>query len=82
MLANHTSIATLFERALSEYDKLRKRGAFLDQFKKEYVFKENLQEFDDSREAVDDLMQDAGSSDHRKLSSMGTAKISSRDNNT
>merc|ERR1719474_509694 len=31
MMANHTSISCLFERACEQYDKLRKREAFLDQ---------------------------------------------------
>ncbi|ORZ33238.1 tubulin gamma chain [Catenaria anguillulae PL171] len=38
MLANHTSIATLFERTCSQYDRLRKRNAFLDQYKKMPMF--------------------------------------------
>jgi tubulin gamma len=58
MLANHTSICSLFERCLNQYDKLRKRGAFLDQFKKEEMFKDDLHELDDSREAVDSLVQE------------------------
>ena len=31
MLANHTSISSLFQRALRDYDKLRKREAFIEQ---------------------------------------------------
>lgn len=34
MIANHTSIHHLFVKALRQYDMLRKRGAFLDQYKK------------------------------------------------
>lgn len=58
MLANHTGISSLFQRALVQYDKLRKRGAFLDQFKKEEMFKENLNELDDSRDVLDQLVQE------------------------
>lgn len=58
MLANHTSICSLFERALNQYDKLRKRGAFLDQFRKEEMFKDDLHELDDSRDVVDALVQE------------------------
>lgn len=58
MLANHTSICSLFERVLSQYDKLRKRGAFLDQFRKEEMFKDDLHELDDSRDVVDSLVQE------------------------
>merc|ERR1740128_703899 len=42
MLANHTSISTLFARTLQQYDKLRKREAFLDQFRKEPMFADNF----------------------------------------
>ncbi|KAI8116160.1 Tubulin gamma-1 chain [Lucilia cuprina] len=58
MLANHTSICSLFERALSQYDKLKKRGAFLDQFRREDIFKDDLSELDDSRDVVDCLVQE------------------------
>ena len=51
-------IFKLFERALNQYDKLRKRGAFLDNFKKEDMFKDNLDELDDSRDVVDSLVQE------------------------
>ncbi|KAK9754013.1 Tubulin C-terminal domain [Popillia japonica] len=58
MLANHTNISSLFERALQQYDKLRKREAFLEQFRKEEMFKDNLNELDDSREVVQDLVDE------------------------
>ena len=34
---------------LEQYDRLRKRNAFLEQYKKEKMFEENFEEFDDSR---------------------------------
>lgn len=49
MIANHTSMAQLFGRTVNQYDKLKKKNAFLDQYKKEPMFKENLDEFDSSR---------------------------------
>lgn len=55
---NRTMIFQLFERVLSQYDKLRKRGAFLDQFKREDMFKDDLSELDESREVVDCLVQE------------------------
>ncbi|NWR81641.1 TBG1 protein, partial [Centropus unirufus] len=39
MMANHTNISSLFERTCRQYDKLRKREAFLEQFRKEDIFK-------------------------------------------
>lgn len=50
MLANHTSIHTLFARALGQYDKLRKRNAFLENYRREPMFDDGLDEFDSSRE--------------------------------
>ncbi|XP_037961085.1 tubulin gamma-1 chain [Teleopsis dalmanni] len=58
MLANHTSICSLFDRALTQYDKLKKRGAFLDQFRREDMFKDDLSELDESRDIVDALVQE------------------------
>ena len=58
MLANHTSVATLFRRIVVQYDKLRKRNAFLDGYKKEVPFANGLQEFDEARAVVMDLINE------------------------
>ncbi|WPH02339.1 gamma tubulin [Acrodontium crateriforme] len=58
MLANHTGIATLFKRIVSQYDKLRKRNAFLEQYKREDIFRDGLGEFDESREVVTALINE------------------------
>jgi tubulin gamma len=34
---------------LDQFDRLRKRSAFLDQYKKERIFENSLDEFDDAR---------------------------------
>ena len=39
----------LFESTCSQFEKLLKREAFLEQFKKERMFSENLSELDNSR---------------------------------
>jgi tubulin gamma len=49
MIANHTSMAQLFGRTISQYDKLRKRNAFLEQYRREPMFEDNLDEFDSAR---------------------------------
>lgn len=56
MLANHTSVATLFKRIVQQYDRLRKRNAFLEQYKKESPFADGLGEFDEARAVVMDLI--------------------------
>lgn len=35
-----------------QYDKLKQRNAFMETYKKEPMFRDSLDEFDDSREAV------------------------------
>lgn len=61
MLANHTSIRHLFNRTLSQFDKLFKRNAFLDAYRQYPTFSRmnekgdsefNPEEFDDAREVV------------------------------
>jgi hypothetical protein len=49
MLANHTSMAQLFQHTVSQYDKLRKRNAFLEQYRREPMFQDGLEEFDSAR---------------------------------
>ncbi|KAJ2156634.1 gamma-tubulin [Coemansia sp. RSA 552] len=56
MMANHTGIASLFSRTLLQYDRLRKRNAFLDLYRREPMFADGLDEFDDARDAVQDLV--------------------------
>jgi tubulin gamma len=58
MLANHTSIRDLFHRIAMQYDKLRKRDAFLDNYRKVDMFADDLSEFDESREIVQDLIEE------------------------
>ncbi|KAF2102675.1 tubulin-domain-containing protein [Rhizodiscina lignyota] len=60
MLANHTGIATLFKRIMLQYDRLRKRNAFLEQYKREAPFAEGLGEFDEAREVVQELISEYG----------------------
>ena len=42
MIANHTSMAQLFRHTVNQYDKLKKRNAFLDQYRKEPMFANGL----------------------------------------
>lgn len=58
MIANHTSIHTLFQKSLWQYEKLRKRNAFLDVYKKSKLFSDSLEEFDDSTEVVQTLINE------------------------
>lgn len=56
MLANHTSVAALFRRIVKQYDMLRRRNAFLEQYKREAPFADGFGEFDEAKECVQDLI--------------------------
>lgn len=56
MLANHTSVATLFKRIVVQYEKMRKRNVFLEGYKKEAPFADGMSEFDEARAVVGDLI--------------------------
>jgi len=49
-------ILQLFKRIMAQYDRLRKRNAFLEQYKREPMFANDLSEFDDTRQEVADLI--------------------------
>lgn len=58
LLANHTSMAELFDRMLQQYDRIRRRNAFLDNYRKEPMFSDCLDELDRSRETVQNLVDE------------------------
>jgi tubulin gamma len=58
LLANHTSMAELMERLLHQYDRIKSRNAFLDNYRREPMFQDSLDEFDHARETVVDLMEE------------------------
>ncbi|KAG2460870.1 TBG1 protein, partial [Polypterus senegalus] len=72
MMANHTSISSLFDRTCRQYDKLRKREAFLEQFRKEDMFKDNFDELDNSREIVQQLVDEYSAATRPDYISWGT----------
>jgi hypothetical protein len=52
MLANHTSMGEFLQIG-APYDKLRKRNAFLDNYRKEPMFMDTLDQFDMARDQKD-----------------------------
>lgn len=46
----------MFKRIVRQYDGMRKRNAFMEGYKKTAPFSENLNEFDEAREVVADLI--------------------------
>ena len=59
LLANHTNIASIFKKIDEDYEKLKSRNAFIVNYKAYKYFQDNnLSEFDDSKEAVLDLIDE------------------------
>ncbi|KAK3005369.1 hypothetical protein RJ639_015472, partial [Escallonia herrerae] len=59
MLASHTGIRHLFSKCLSQYAMLRKRQAFLDNYRGFPMFDDNdLSEFDESRDIIESLVDE------------------------
>ncbi|KAH8273887.1 hypothetical protein KR044_002913 [Drosophila immigrans] len=71
MMANNTGISALFKCALLQYDKLKKRNAFLEQFRREAIFQDDFNELDLARDTVQCLIEEyeaATSIDYRNWS--------------
>eukprot|EP00455_Lapot_gusevi_P052697 TRINITY_DN8062_c0_g1_i4.p1 TRINITY_DN8062_c0_g1~~TRINITY_DN8062_c0_g1_i4.p1 ORF type:complete len:466 (+),score=90.15 TRINITY_DN8062_c0_g1_i4:76-1473(+) len=73
MMANHTSIHTLFQTAMDQYDKLRTRNAFLDNYRKTNMFSDGLDEFDNAREIVASLIDEYKAADTPNYVNWGSA---------
>jgi tubulin gamma len=77
MISNHTSMAQLFSRTVNQYDKLRKRNAFLDQYCKEPMFEHNFDEFDNARDVVEDLISEYKAAENADYVTWGGSASSS-----
>ncbi|CAO2645407.1 Tubulin gamma-1 chain [Lemmus lemmus] len=62
----------LFERTCRQFDKLRKREAFMEQVRKEDIFKDNFDEMDTSREIVQQLIDEYHAATRPDYISWGT----------
>jgi len=82
MLANHTSMAELFDRLLNQYDVIRKRNAFLDNYRREPMFENNLEEFDSAREVVQSLIDEYRACERKDYVDFGTSFANVNDSPT
>lgn len=48
----------VFKRGCEQYDRLRKRNAFLDQYRRHAIFADNLDMFNDAREMAQHIIED------------------------
>merc|ERR1712203_989200 len=78
MMANHTAICQLFDRCLKQYEKLRSRNAFLENYRQEPMFSDGLEEFDHAKEVVASLSEEykaAESEDYIKWGLLGDPDV-------
>ncbi len=66
-------IIQLFQRALVQYDRLKKHNAFIDNYKKQPMFADGLEEFDDAREVVQSMVEEYKASEKADYATWGRA---------
>ena len=57
-ISNSTAVASVFKRNLDQYDRLRKRNAFLDQYRKFDAFSNSLDLFDQAKNSLMNIILD------------------------
>lgn len=75
MLANHTGIQQLFVKTLQQFDRLWKRRAFLDNYRRQAMFADGLDEFDSAREVVSELAEEYRASERPDYITWGQEKL-------
>ena len=58
MLANHTSIRSIFNTLRMQFKKLKQRDAHVQHFRETKLFQDSLDEFDDAEEIVKNLVEE------------------------
>lgn len=58
MLANHTSIRSIFNTLRVQFNKLMSRQAHIQHFRDTALFKDSLEEFNDAEEVVKSLVDE------------------------
>ena len=80
MLANHTSIRNIFKVLMDHYKKLRKRDAYMQQYKSTKVFSDSLEEFDHAEETVRRLVEEYAAAEKESYIDWGATE-DMKDNN-
>ena len=63
MLANHTCIAHLIQGIMDTFNIIYKKKAYLDMFRREEMFKDSLEEFNDAQETVLKVVEEYNASE-------------------
>lgn len=79
MLANHTSIAQLMQGINDSFNSLFKKRVFLDNFRKEDMFKDDLEEFNDSQDVVLKVIEEYNASERNDYLEWGENQNKSDD---
>lgn len=79
MLANHTSIALLMQEIVDKFSIVFKKKAFLDMFRKEDMFKDSLEEFNDSQDVALKVIEEYQASERKDYLEWGENQNKSDD---
>ena len=67
-------MAELLGNLLHQYDRIRSRNAFLDNYRREPMFQDSLDELDHARETVQNLVDEYRACERPDYVDFGTAK--------
>lgn len=56
-LTNSTSVSDAFARTLNQFNRLYMRAAFLNEYRKQPMFEQGMEEFEEARSVVNDIVQ-------------------------
>jgi tubulin gamma len=79
MLANHTSIAQLMQGIVDSHNTLFKKKAYIEMFRKEDMFKDSLDEFNDALEVVNKVIDEYVASERNDYLEWGESQNKSDD---
>ena len=79
MLANHTSISILMQGIIDSYNSIYKKKAYLDMFRREDMFKDSLEEFNDAAEVVQKVIEEYNASERNDYLEWGENQNKSDD---
>lgn len=79
MLANHTTMGDQLKETVNSFTKMFEKKAYLDNFRKESMFQESLEEFTDSREVVMKVIEEYNACERKDYLEWGESQNKSED---
>ena len=74
MLANHTSIRSIFNTLRMQFKKLKQRDAHVQHFRETKLFSDSLEEFDDAEDVVRSLVDEYKAAETESYIEWGQSK--------